>query len=178
MLIGYVLLELKLGGITKMGMFRIGDKAVYPSHGVGEIIGVERREISGRQQTFYILRFLETGMTVMVPVENISAVGLREIIPLSEVKKVFALLKRKELAVAKQTWNRRYREYIEKIKTGSVFEVAEVLRELSLLRGRKDLSFSERKMLETARTLLVQELAIAKRTKQSLIERELDAIFS
>ena len=161
-----------------MDMFKLGDKAVYPSHGVGEIVGVERREISGLQQTFYILRLMDTGMTVMVPIGNISAVGLREIIPLAEVKKVFALLKRKELAVAKQTWNRRYREYIEKIKTGSVFEVAEVLRELSLLRGRKDLSFSERKMLETARTLLVQELAIAKRTKESHIEKELDAIFS
>jgi CarD family transcriptional regulator len=161
-----------------VGTFRIGDKAVYPSQGVGEVTGVERREVAGLQKTFYILRILDTGMTVMVPTENVTTVGLRGIIPSSDVKKVFAILRRKELAITRQTWNRRYREYMDKIRTGSVFEVAEVLRELSLLRGRKDLSFSERKMLETARSLLVQELALARRTKESRIERELDAIFS
>jgi CarD family transcriptional regulator len=162
----------------RLGVFRIGDKAVYPSQGVGEVTGIERREVAGLQRMFYILRILESGMTVMVPTENATTVGLREIIPSSDVKKVFAILRRKELAVSRQTWNRRYREYMEKIKTGSVFEVAEVLRELSLLRGRKDLSFSERKMLETARSLLVQELAIARRTKESRIQQELDAIFT
>jgi CarD family transcriptional regulator len=161
-----------------LGTFRIGDKAVYPSQGVGEVTGVERREVAGLQKTFYILRIIDSGMTVMVPTENVTTVGLRGIIPSSDVKKVFAILRRKELAITRQTWNRRYREYMDKIKTGSVFEVAEVLRELSLLRGQKDLSFSERKMLETARSLLVQELALARRTKESRIERELDAIFS
>ena len=161
-----------------MGSFRIGDKAVYPSHGVGEVTGIERREVSGLQQTFYILRIVATGMTVMVPTATAGSVGLREVIAPREVKKVYDLLKRRELILVRQTWNRRYREYMDKIKTGSVYEVAEVLRELSLLRGRKDLSFSERKMLETARALLVQELAVAKRTKESSIERELDAIFT
>ncbi len=161
-----------------MGSFRIGDKAVYPSHGVGEVTGIERREVSGLQQTFYILRILATGMTVMVPTATAGTVGLREVITPREVKKIYDLLKRRELILVRQTWNRRYREYMDKIKTGSVYEVAEVLRELSLLRGRKDLSFSERKMLETARALLVQELAVAKRTKESSIERELDAIFA
>lgn len=161
-----------------MGSFRIGDKAVYPSHGVGEVTGIERREVSGLQQTFYILRIVATGMTVMVPTATAGSVGLREVIAAREVKKVYDLLKRRELSLVRQTWNRRYREYMDKIKTGSVYEVAEVLRELSLLRGRKDLSFSERKMLETARALLVQELAVAKRTKESSIERELDAIFA
>jgi CarD family transcriptional regulator len=161
-----------------LGTFHIGDKAVYPSHGVGEVVGIETREVSGRQQSFYILRIADSGMTVMVPTENITQVGLREVIPTREVKKIFAILRSKDVPSCRQTWNRRYREYMEKIKTGSLFEVAEVLRELSLLRGRKDLSFSERKMLETARTLVVQELAVAKRTAEARIEREIDAIFA
>jgi len=161
-----------------VGSFSIGDKAVYPSHGVSEVMGIERREVSGQHKTFYILRIVDSGMTVMVPTENITSVGLREVIPSREVKKIYAILRSKELTPVRQTWNRRYREYMEKIKTGSLFEVAEVLRELSLLRIHKDLSFSERKMLETARMLVVQELAVAKRTQEARIERELDAIFS
>ena len=161
-----------------MGPFHIGDKAVYPSHGVGEVMGIETREVSGRQQSFYILRIVDSGMTVMVPIENIQQVGLREVIATREVRKIFAILRSKDVPSVRQTWNRRYREYMEKIKTGSLFEVAEVLRELSLLRVRKDLSFSERKMLETARTLVVQELAVAKRTAEARIEREIDAIFA
>jgi CarD family transcriptional regulator len=158
--------------------FKVGDKAVYPAHGVGEVTGVETREISGLEHDFYILRILESGMKVMVPTDNANSVGLRSIIPKADVKKVFAVLKRKKITVAKQTWNRRHREYMEKLKTGSVYEIAEVLRELSLLRFKKDLSYSERKVLETARSLLVQELALARRTKESRIESELDAIFT
>lgn len=161
-----------------MGRFKVGDKAVYPAHGVGEVTGIETREISGLRHDFYILRILESGMKVMVPTDNANSVGLRGIIPKAEVKKVFEVLRRKKITVAKQTWNRRHREYMEKLKTGSVYEIAEVLRELSLLRGKKDLSYSERKVLETARSLLVQELALARRTKESRIESELDAIFS
>jgi CarD family transcriptional regulator len=161
-----------------LGTFNIGDKAVYPTHGVGEVTGIEHHEVSGLHKTFYILRIFDTGLTVMIPTENITAVGLREVIPQTDVKKVFAILKRKDLVLSRQTWNRRHKEYVDRIKTGSVFEVAEVLRELSLLRVTKDLSFSEKKVLETARSLLVQELAIAKRTKESQIARKIDAIFS
>ena len=93
------------------------------------------------------------------------------------MKEVYNILKSKEIAVEGQTWNRRYREYMDKIKTGSVFEIAEVLRDLSLLKATKDLSFGERKMLDTARTLLVKELAIAKGTKELKIEQELEKIF-
>lgn len=160
-----------------MGSFKVGDKAVYPAHGVGEVTGIECREISGRKHNFYVLRIMETGMKVMVPMDNVTSVGLRGVITKSDVKKVYDILRRKKVSVAKQTWNRRHREYMDKIKTGSVYDIAEVLRELSLLRFKKDLSYSERKVLETARTLLVKELAIAKRTKESRIESELDAIF-
>jgi CarD family transcriptional regulator len=158
--------------------FRIGDKAVYPAHGVAEITGIESREISGSKQSFYILRILENGMRIMVPTKNVAAVGLRAVVNRSEVKEVYDILKSRELSVEGQTWNRRYREYMEKIKTGSVFEIAEVLRDLSLLKHGKDLSFGERKMLDTARSLLVKELAVAKSAKEEKIERELEEIFT
>ncbi len=157
--------------------FNVGDKAVYPAHGVAEVEGMETREIGGSKITFYILRILDTGMKIMIPKGNVASVGLREIISQSDVKEVFNILKSKEIAVEGQTWNRRYREYMDKIKTGSVFEIAEVLRDLSLLKASKDLSFGERKMLDTARTLLVKELAIAKAVKEIKIEQELEKIF-
>jgi len=157
--------------------FRVGDLAVYPAHGVAQIVGIETREISGNKQTFYILKILENGMKIMIPTRNAGAVGLRELIRADEVDEVFAILKSREVAVEGQTWNRRYREYMEKIKTGSVFEIAEVLRDLSLLKNGKDLSFGERKMLDHARSLLVRELAIAKKQNQEKIEKELETIF-
>ena len=158
--------------------FRVGDKAVYPAHGVAEVQGIESKEISGTKHQFYILKILETGMRIMVPLNNVDAVGLRGVITSSEADEVYTILRSKEMAVDGQTWNRRHREYMEKIKTGSVFEVAEVLRDLSLLRSDKDLSFGERKVLDTARSLLVKELALAKRRKERDIEKEIDKIFS
>ncbi len=158
--------------------FRIGDKAVYPAHGVAEVTGIESKEISGTKHTFYILRILDNGMRIMVPTKNVAAVGLRAVVNKSEVKEVYDILKSREVSVEGQTWNRRYREYMEKIKTGSVFEIAEVLRDLSLLKHDKDLSFGERKMLDTARSLLVKELAVAKGHKEEKIVRELEEIFT
>src|SRR5438132_7891079 len=134
--------------------------------------------MSGSKHQFYILKILETGMRIMVPLNNVDAVGLRGVITSSEADEVYSILRSKEMAVDGQTWNRRHREYMEKIKTGSVFEVAEVLRDLSLLRSDKDLSFGERKMLDTARNLLVKELAVAKGATEEKIARELDEIFN
>ena len=158
--------------------FRVGEKAVYPAHGVAEVLGVESKEISGAKQTFYILKILETGMRIMVPTKNVDTVGLRGIISSQEADEVYKILKSKEISVEGQTWNRRHREYMEKIKTGSVFEIAEVLRDLSLLKFEKDLSFGERKMLDTARSLLIRELAVAKSSKEEKIEAELEKIFT
>ncbi|MFI5288710.1 MAG: CarD family transcriptional regulator [Polyangia bacterium] len=158
--------------------FRVGDKAVYPAHGVAEVTGIECKEINGSKHTFYILRILENGMRIMVPTKNVAAVGLRQVANKTEVKEVYDILKSREVSVEGQTWNRRYREYMEKIKTGSVFEIAEVLRDLSILKSDKDLSFGERKMLDHARTLLVKELAVAKNAKEEKIQRELEEIFT
>jgi CarD family transcriptional regulator len=165
--------------VTRMELsFRIGDKAVYPGHGVAEIMGVETREISGRKQSFYILKALDSGMKIMIPTSNVGTVGLREVISEDEVEEVYEILRSREISVEGQTWNRRYREYMEKIKTGSIFEIAEVLRDLLRLKFAKDLSFGERKMLDTARSLLVKELAVARGIKEEKIEKELETIFT
>lgn len=157
--------------------FKIGDKAVYPAHGVGEVTAIENREISGSSQTFYILRILDNGMKIMIPTTNVRQVGLREVISADKVDTVFNILRQKDLSVDTTTWNRRYREYMEKIKTGSVYEVAEVLRDLYLLKTDKDLSFCELKLLDQARGLLVKELAVAKNCDEEEVEREFKNIF-
>ncbi len=151
--------------------------AVYPTHGVGIIESIEHKEISGDKKTFYVLRVLGNGMTIMIPTENADSVGLRQVISQKQVPKVYKILKKKNIEIDAQTWNRRYREYIEKIKTGSIFEVAGVLRDLFLLRVDKDLSFGERRMLDTARNLLIKELSIVKKSPEKSIEKELKKIF-
>jgi CarD family transcriptional regulator len=160
-----------------MGDFNIGDKAVYPGHGVAEVMGLERREIAGSAMDFYVLRVLENDMKVMVPKSNAASVGLRRIVGEQQIKEVYGVLSRRGEKISTATWNRRYREYMEKIKTGSLLEIATVLRDLCILRSDKDLSFGERKMLDTARTLLVQELALAKGVENSDVVRELDEMF-
>ncbi|MBI2369425.1 MAG: CarD family transcriptional regulator [Deltaproteobacteria bacterium] len=159
-------------------MFKIGDKAVYPAHGVGVIESIQKRTISGRVQTFYILKILDNGMTIMIPTANVETVGLREVIEARKVPKVYEILRERKRAVLdSQTWNRRYREYMDKIRTGSVFEVAKVMRDLFLLKLEKELSFGERKMLDMARGLLVKELAVARAIAEEKIEEDLRRIF-
>lgn len=159
-------------------MFKIGDLAVYPAHGVGVIEQVESKEISGCRQDFYVMRILDNDMIIMIPTGNVSNVGLREIIDRNEVPKLYSILKKRDIVIDNQTWNRRYREYMDKIKTGSVFEVAEVYRDLLILKLEKDLSFGERKMLDTARNLLVKEISLAKKVEEKQVEKDLDRIFA
>jgi CarD family transcriptional regulator len=158
-------------------MFIIGDKAVYPSHGVGVIEAIESKKISGREQIFYILRIVDNGMTIMIPTGNVDVVGLREVIPPLEIPKVFRILKERRVSPDSQTWNRRYREYMEKINGGCIFSIAEVLRDLQILKLEKNLSFGERKILDTAKNLLVRELAVARNCKESEILLEIKKIF-
>lgn len=160
-----------------MVAFNVGDNAVYPGYGVGQITAIETKEISGARLTFYSLRILDSGMKIMVPKHNAESVGLRPIISRDEANKVIEILKEKEIRVDNQTWNRRYREYMEKIKTGSVYEIAEVLRDLFLLKVDKELSFGERKMLDTARSLLLKELTLATGPEELKTEQEVAAIF-
>ena len=159
-------------------MFKVGDLAVYPAHGVGLIERIETQEISGCRQDFYVMRILDNDMIIMIPTNNVENVGLRDIIEHTEVPKLYSILKKRDVPIDKQTWNRRYREYMDKIKTGSVFEVAEVYRDLLILKVEKDLSFGERKMLDTARNLLVKEISLAKKVGEEQVEKELDKIFA
>ena len=158
-------------------MFDIGDKAVYPGHGVGVIEAIESKAISGREQLFLILRILDNGMTIMIPTGNVDVVGLRGVIPSMEIPRVFQILKKRQISLDTQTWNRRYREYMDKINTGSIFSIAEVLRDLQVLKMEKDLSFGERKILDTAENLLVKELAVARDVEESEMLMEIRKIF-
>ena len=157
--------------------FSVGDNAVYPGHGVGEVTAIETKEIFGNKQTFYTIKILETGMKIMIPKDNVENVGLRPIISRQEAGEVIGILKQKDVKIDNQTWNRRYREYMEKIKTGSVYEIAEVLRDLFLLKVDKELSFGERKMLDTARGLLLKELSLATGRTELEAQEEVRAIF-
>jgi CarD family transcriptional regulator len=152
-------------------MFKIGDLAVYPAHGVGKIESIESKSIGGLKQDFYIMRILENDMKIMIPIPNASTVGLRGLIGQGDIPRVFNILLRREVSVNGGTWNRRYREYMEKIKTGSIFELAEVLRDLTVLKGDKELSFGERKMLDTARSLLLKELSIVQEITEDEVEQ-------
>ena len=165
-------------GVSMLPTFKIGDKAVYPAHGVGEVMGIENRDILGYKKEVYVLKILDNGMKIMIPTDKVGSVGLRSVIPKNKVKDVYKVLKEKGVAVKSQTWNRRYREYMEKIKSGSIFDIAEVLRDLYLLKFDKDLSFGERKMLDTARNLLIKEISIAKNVRETVIEKDLEKIFN
>jgi CarD family transcriptional regulator len=161
----------------RSSIFKVGDLAVYPAHGVGCIESIETREISGEKKDFYIMKILDNNMIIMIPIDNVTSVGLRDIIDKKEVSRVYEIMKQRDIPADNQTWNRRYREYMEKIKTGSVYEVAEVLRDLYLLKVDKDLSFGERKMLDTAQSLLLKELSIAKATDERAIMSDINDIF-
>jgi CarD family transcriptional regulator len=158
-------------------VFDIGDMAVYPAHGVGVIKSIEQRQVGDNKQSFYVMKILDNNMVIMIPTATSKNVGLRNIISADEVEKVFYILKEKDVEISAQTWNRRYREYMEKIKTGSVFEVAAVLRDLYLLQEDKELSYGERKMMDTAKNLLVKELSIANNVDELQVEKDIEGIF-
>ena len=150
---------------------------MYPAHGVGLIQTIEKQTIGGVDQSFYVMKILDNDMTIMIPTATSANVGLRAIISDDEVTKVIDILKERDVQVTAQTWNRRYRDYMDKIKTGSVFEVAVVLRDLFLLKEDKELSYGERKMLDTAKNLLVKELSLATQMDQDKVERQIEKIF-
>jgi CarD family transcriptional regulator len=156
--------------------FKIGDNAVYPAHGVAQITAIETREIAGRKKDFYILKILDSGMKLMIPTDGASRAGLRDVISKRDVKKVLDILKDPKVAVTVQPWNKRFREYTEMLTSGSAFEVAKVLRDLHRVKNEKELSFSERRLLEQARNLVVTELALAKNCDVERIQRELDTL--
>ena len=158
-------------------MFNTGDIAVYPAHGVGIIESVETKEISGEEQSFLTMRILDNDMTIMVPMANIDRVGLREVIDIKQIKEVYKILQDESPKMDGKTWNKRFREYSEKIKIGSPADIAEVMRDLMNLKNSKGLSFGERKMLDSVKSLLSQEIALATDEKVASVEEKMSKIF-
>ena len=157
--------------------FLLGDKAVHPSHGVGEVIGVEERELGGTKGIFYVLRILDNGMKVMVPTNAVMQVGLRHVMSEPEAEKVIDTMRLREVAVDVQPWSRRFRAYTEMIKSGSPYEIAKVMRDMHRLKFDKDLSFGERRLLDQAKSLLLKELALAKKVTEAEIAATVAEIF-
>ena len=142
-------------------MFKVGYRVVYPMHGAGTIEGVEEKEILGKNHKYYVLRLPIGDMKVMIPVDNTEGIGLRDVISSEEVDKVMGVLKQ-ECTAMSTNWNRRYRSNLEKIKSGDIYEVADVVRNLAAREREKGLSTGERKMLDSAKEILISELILAK----------------
>ncbi len=159
-------------------MFIAGDMAVYPAHGVGVIESIETQTVAGMDHSFYVMKIIENDMKIMIPTRNSVNVGLRAIIDKNEVEKVMGILRERNIAISTQTWNRRYRDYMEKIKTGSIFEVAVVLRDLFLLSVDKELSYGERKMMDTAKNLIVKEISLARNIDEVKTADQIEQMFS
>lgn len=157
-------------------MFNLGDHVVCPGHGVGQICSLETKELNGEQKSFYIIKVISNGMKVMIPVE--SKDGVRALMASTETNGVFELLKDQNVKVDMSTWNRRHREYTIKVKTGSLFEIADVLRQLLLLKMTKKLSFGERKMLDQCKELIVKEIALSTGAPEGSISQKIDSLYT
>ena len=158
--------------------FHVGDKCVVPALGVGVVREIKALQIEDQTYEVYEIKILDNGATYTTPKDQADANGIRAVIPLDAVARVYEILKDRDTPTDKQTWNRRYREYMTKIKTGDPLEVASVLRDLALLRMQKTLSFGERKMFDQAHGLIVQELAVAKDVDEEVIRNEVEGLFS
>ncbi|HHY13292.1 MAG TPA: CarD family transcriptional regulator [Thermoanaerobacterales bacterium] len=156
-------------------MFSIGDKIVYPMHGAGIIEAIEEKEILGEKQKYYIMKLPIGEMKVMVPLDNVDEIGLRRVINTKEFEKVVEVLKDKDITMS-SNWNHRYRAHLEKIKSGSIYEVAEVVRNLMFRERKKGLSTSERKMLDNAKQILISELILVKGILETEAEDMLESI--
>ncbi|KXS43179.1 MAG: CarD family transcriptional regulator [Candidatus Frackibacter sp. T328-2] len=168
---GYYVLN---GGLL---MFEVGDKIVYPNHGAGTIVGIEEKEVLGETKKYYIMKLPIGEMKVMIPLDNVEDIGIREIIDSERVEDVIKVLEQEKSEMS-QNWNRRYRSNTEKIKTGDIFEVAEVVRNLTLRDMEKGLSTGEKKMLSNCRQILISELVLAKDESEEEVQEQLDELFA
>ncbi|HQO39094.1 MAG TPA: CarD family transcriptional regulator [Spirochaetota bacterium] len=142
-------------------MFNVGDKIVYPMHGVGEIEGIEKKVILGKRNEYYLITIINNGMKVMIPVNNAKEIGIRSIIAKKDIKKVMTILSTEADSI-EEDWKIRYQNNIDKVKSGSIFEVAEVARDLYRRGSEKELSIMERKLYENAYQLITYEVAMSK----------------
>lgn len=158
-------------------MFNIGDKVVYPMHGAGIIEAIEEKEILGNKKKYYVMNIPVGDMKVMIPMDNVQKVGLRDVIGKGAVTEVFQILESTEEA-ANVNWNRRYRANMDKIKSGSIFKVAEVVQSLLLRERKKGLSTGERRMLESAKQILMSELIMVQGIDRSEVMDNLEKLFA
>ena len=158
-------------------MFSIGDKVVYPIHGAGTIEGIEKKEIMGESQDYYIIKMPIDDVKVMVPTNRAQTIGVREIADKDEANKVFSILEQpmEELS-CDSNWNKRYNANIEKIKSGSLEEVTEVFKDLSHRHFEKGLSLGEKKMLNTSKNILLSELSLVQEESRDVLDDKIESI--
>jgi CarD family transcriptional regulator len=154
--------------------FKVGDCAVYPAHGVAEVVAIETREIASHKKDFYVLRIVHSDMKLMIPLDGADRVGLRQVVTPEVAEQVFEILRSDDIAVKPGPWNRRFREYTELVNSGDLTEVAKVYRDLLRVRPDRELSYGERRLLEQSKNLLVAELALARHCGQDTIETALE----
>jgi CarD family transcriptional regulator len=153
--------------------FSVGEKAVYPTHGVGTVETIEIKDIEGTRQEFYVIKIDATGVRVMIPTHSASTVGLRSLIDPKDVEKIFEILRNPTIRRSSMVWNRRFRALTERLNTGNIFEVSEVLRDLYCIQSSKELSFSEKKMMKKALALIVFEVCAACHEESEKIEKKI-----
>lgn len=161
-------------------MFAVGEVVVYPGHGVCKIEKVVERIMSGLNKRFFLLRALGAEMCILIPEDKIEHAGLRHVVDVQTAERILAILKEPDVVKVennhnKQSWNRRFREYMERIKTGNTVQIAQVLRTLSSVGLTKCLSFGEKRILNTSKALLAQEIAVAKRCSTDRALNEIEA---
>ena len=158
-------------------LFDVGDKVVYPHHGAAIVERREKREVFGETRDYLVLKLAYGDLTLMVPADNVEEVGLREVINDEEVEEAFAVLRKKE-ARMRTNWSRRFKNHVEKLKSGDIYQVAEVVRNLSIRAKDKGLSAGEKRMLAKARDILVGEVALAEKSTKDEAESLLDKVLA
>jgi CarD family transcriptional regulator len=158
-------------------MFEVGDKVVYPLQGVGEVLAIEAKIILGVEQRYYILRILSNNTIIMVPIDNADDVGLRELISPDEVERVVDVLRGNGEPMSPK-WSKRYKDNMDRLKTGSIFQLATVLRNLVLMNRKKELSFGEKKMLDSVKSLIMDEISYVRNVPVSRVEDDLTQLFN
>lgn len=157
-------------------MFNVGDKIVYPMHGAGTIDSIEEKDILGEKQSYYILK-MPSNVKVMIPTAKAEEVGVRNIIDKQSAEKVFKVLSQDETEMEKN-WNKRYRDNMDKMKSGDIYKIADVVRNLSFKQKEKGLSTGEKKMLSNAKQILVSELVLTEHASQGEIEQMVESKIS
>ena len=158
-------------------MFRVGDKVIYPQHGAAVIKSLEEKTVLGEKKKYFILRLAYGDLTLMVPTDSTEEVGIRDVISKEELQKVFKVLKSKECRMP-TNWSRRYKTHVEKLRSGDIYQVAEVVRNLARREAEKGLSAGEKRMLTRARQILVSEVTFAAGVKEDEAEKMLDKVLA